>query len=146
MTEDTHPGTSGIVTMAATEEEMQRAIEALLTLGSDMPAVDTEINENAALALLAPQAPDPGPPPQPTDANQTEPKIIGTAVKVEQKTIPPGNDQPTEKKKKTFVTVEYKLKRKYVNTKCKFPCKKCRQNFGSQMEVNEHFRTTHLPV
>ena len=110
MTEDTHPGTSGIVTMAATEEEMQTAIEALLTLGADMPAADAEIDENAALVPLAPQAPDPGPPPQPTDANHTEPKIIGTAVKVEQKTIQPGNDQPTEKKKKTLVTVEYKLK------------------------------------
>ena len=145
-TEDTHPGTSGIVTMAATEEEMQTAIEALLTLGSDMPAADAEIDENAALVPLVPQAPDPGPPPQPTDANQTEPKIIGTVVKVEQKTIQPRNDQPTEKKKKMFVTVEYKLKRKYVNTKQKFPCEKCHQNFGSQKEVNEHFRTTHPPV
>ena len=65
---------------------------------------------------------------------------------MEQKTIQPGNDQPTEKKKKTFVTVEYKLKRKYVNTKRKFQCEKCHQNFGSQREVNEHFRTTHPPV
>ena len=146
MTEDTHLGTSGIVTVAATEEEMQTAIEALLTLGSDMPAADAEIDENAALVPLVPQAPDPGPPPQPTDANQAEPKIIGTEVKVEQKTIQPGSDQPTEKKKKTFVTVEYKLKRKYVNTKRKFPCEKCRQNFSSQKEVNEHYRTTHPPV
>ena len=146
MTDDTHPGTSGIVTVAATEEETQTAIEALLTLGADMPAADAEIDENAALVPLALQAPDPGPPPQPINANQTEPKIIGTVVKVEQKTIQPGNDQPTEKKKKTFVTVEYKLKWKYVNTKCKFPCKKCHQNFGSQREVNEHFRTTHPPV
>ena len=103
--------------MAGTEEETQTAIEALLTLGSDMPAADAELDENAALVPLAPQAPDPGPPPQPTDVNQTEPKIIGTVVKVEQKTIQPGNDQPTEKKKKTFVMVEYKLKQKYVNTK-----------------------------
>ena len=117
MTENIHPGTSGMVTVAATEEEMQTATEALLTLGSDMPTADAEIDENAALVPLVPQAPDAGPPPQPTDANQTEPKVIGTAVKVEQKTIQPGNDQSTEKKKKMFVTVEYKLKRKYVNTK-----------------------------
>ena len=62
MTEDTHPGTSGIVTVTATEEEMQTAIEALLTLSSDMPAADAEIDENAALVPLVPQAPDPGPP------------------------------------------------------------------------------------
>ena len=116
-TEDIHPGTSGIVTVAATEEEMQTATEALPTLDSDMPAADVEIDENAALVPLVPQAPNQRPPPQPTDANQTEPKIIGTAVKVEQKTIQPGNDQSTEKKKKTFVMVEYKLNCKYVNTK-----------------------------
>ena len=55
MTKDTLPGTSGIVTVAATEEEMQTAIEALLTLGSDMPAADAELDENAALVSLAPQ-------------------------------------------------------------------------------------------
>ena len=143
-TDDTHPGTSGIVTVAATEEEMQTAIEVLLT--QTRLEADVEIDENAALVPLAPQAPDPGPPPQVIDADRTEPKIIGTAVKVERKTIQPGNDQPTEKKKKTFVMVEYKLKRQYVNTKCKFLCEKCHQNFGSQREVNEHFRTTHPPV
>ena len=63
MTEDTHPGMSGIVTVAATEEEMQTAIEVLLTLGADILAADAEIDENAALVPLAPQAPDPGPPP-----------------------------------------------------------------------------------
>ena len=44
MTEDTHPGTSGIVTVAGTEEEMQTAIEALLTLGSDILAADAELD------------------------------------------------------------------------------------------------------
>ena len=79
------------------------------------------------------------------DETPTVPVVIGTAVKEEQKTIQPKSELPTEKKK-TFITVEYKLKCKYVNTKCKFPCEKCRQNFGSQREVNEHFRTTHPPV
>ena len=113
MTEATQPSTSGTVTVAATEEEMQTAIQALLSLGSDMPAPNMEIDENAALIPLVPQAPDPGPPAQPTDDAQIVPVVIGTAVKEEQKTI----DQPTEKKKKTFVMVEYKLKQKYVNNK-----------------------------
>ena len=47
------------------------------------------------------------------------------------------------KRKRHFVTVEYKLKRKYVNTTCKFPCEKCHIVFSSQCEVNEHFRMTH---
>ena len=54
MTKDTLPGTSGIVTVAATEEETQTAIDALLTLGSDMPTADAELDENAALVPLAP--------------------------------------------------------------------------------------------
>ena len=141
MTDVAQPSTSGTVTMAATEEEMQTAIEVLLSLGSDIPAPDAEIDENAALVPLVPQVPDPGPPIQPTDEAQTVPIVISTAVKEEQKTIQPKINLPTEKKKKTFVMVEYKLKQKYVNTKCKFPCEKCRQNFGSQREVNEHFRT-----
>ena len=146
MTEATQPSTSGIVTMVATEEEMQTAIEVLLPLGSDMPAPNAEIDENAALIPLVPQVPDPGPPVQPTDEVQTVPIVIGTVAKGEQKTIQPKIDQPTEKKKKTFVMVEYKFKRKYINTKQKFPCEKCCQNFGSQREVNEPFRTTHPPV
>ena len=117
MTEATHPSNSGIITVAATEEETQTAIEALLTQDSDMPAPDAEIDENALLIPLAPQVPDPGPPVQPTDEAQTVPVVIGTAVKEEQKTIQPNNDRPTEKKKKTFVSVEYKLKQKYINTK-----------------------------
>ena len=146
MTEATQLSTSGTVTVAATEEEMQTAIQALLSLGSDMPAPDTEIDENTALIPLVSQVPDPGPPAQPTDDAQTVPAVIGTAVKEEQKITQPKINQPTEKKKKTFVMVEYKLKRKYINTKQKFSCEKCRQNFGSQREVNEHFRTTHPPV
>ena len=146
MTEATQPSTSGIVTMAATEEETQTAIEVLLSLGSDMPAPDAEIDENASLIPLVPQVPDPGPPVQPTDEAQTVPIVNGTVVKEEQKTIQPNNDRPTEKKKKTFVMVEYKLKRKYINTKQKFPCEKCHQNFGSQRDINEHFRTTHPRV
>ena len=116
-TEATQPSTSGIVTVAATEEEMQTAIEMLLSLSSDMPASNAEIDENAALISLVPQVPDPGPPVQPTEKAQTVPIVIGTAVKEEQKIIQSNINRPTEKEKKTFVTVEYKLKQKYVNTK-----------------------------
>ena len=139
-------GTSGTVTMAATKAETQTAIAVLLSLGSDLPAPNVELDENAALVPLVPEGPTLGAPMLTTDEVQTIPLVIGTAIKEEQKLIQPKAELPTEKKKKTFVTVEYKLKRKYVNTKHKFPCEKYHQNFGSQREVNEHFRTTHLPV
>ena len=144
MTEGDEPSTSGIVTVAATAEETQTAIDALLALGSDLPVPDIELDENAALVPLAPQAQEAKNPMQPTD--ETQPLIIGTAVKIEEKEIQPKIKQSNEKKKKTFVTVEYKLKWKYINTTHKFPCNKCREIFGSQREVNEHFRTTHPPV
>ena len=44
------------------------------------------------------------------------------------------------------MTVEYKLKRKYIKTTCKFPCGQCTKIFTSQREVNEYFRTSHSPV
>ena len=104
-----------------------------------MPNID--FNENAALVPLAPQPHDANQLIEPTYASQ--PSIIGTAVKIEDKGTPPKIAQSDDKKKKTFVTVEYKLKWKYVNTTRKFPCEKCCAIFSSQCEVNDHFRMTH---
>ena len=61
-TDAAQPSTSGTVITAATAEETQTDIEALLSLGSDIPAPNVEIDENAALVPLVPQVPDPGPP------------------------------------------------------------------------------------
>ena len=132
-TDGTKPSTSGTITVAATAEETQTAIEALLSLGTDLPVPNTNLDENAALVPLAPQP----------IASQSS--TTGTSVKKEDKGTSSKATQPDAKKKKTFVTVEYKLKRKYVNTSRKFPCEKCRTTFYSQREVNEHFRTSHRP-
>ena len=100
-TDGTKPSTSGTITVAATDEETQTAIDALLSLGTDLPVPNTDFDENAALVPLAPQ------PHEPTNALQ--PSIIGTAVKIEDKGTLPKSAQSDAKKKKTFVTVEYKL-------------------------------------
>ena len=107
-TDGAKPSTSVTITVAATAEETQTAIDVLLSLGTDLPVPNTDFDENVALVPLAPQ------PHEPTNALQ--PSIIGTAVKIEDKGTPPKSAQSDAKKKKTFVTVEYKLKRKYVNT------------------------------
>ena len=107
-TDGTKPSTSGTITVAATAEETRTAIDALLSLSTDLPVPNTDFDENAALVPLAPQ------PQEPTNAPQ--PSIIGTAVKIEDKGTPSKTAQTDAKRKKTFVTVEYKLKRKYVNT------------------------------
>ena len=143
MTDDTKPSTSGTIAVAATTEETQTAIDALLSLGTDLPVSNTDLDENAALVPLAPQPHDANQPIDPTKTSQ--PSIIGTAVKIEDKGTPSKVAQSDERKK-TFVTVEYKLKQKYVNKTRKFPCEKCHTTFSSQHEVNEHFRMTHPPV
>ena len=135
----------GTITVAATEDT-QSAIAALLSLGSDLPPSDIDYDENAALVPLIPQAPLPGPTPPQADDAQTVPLVIGTAIKKETKTEKPDNGTNNGQKKKTFVTVEYKLKRKYVNTSHKFPCGRCQKIFSSQKEVNDHFRKSHPPV
>ena len=137
-TDGAKPCTSGTITVAATAEETRTAIDALLSLGTDLPVPDTDFDENVALVPLAPQAQEPAKAPQPS--------TIGTAVKIEDKGTPSKTAPTAAKRKKTFVTVEYKLKRKYINTTRKFPCGKCCTIFNSQCEVNEHFRMTHPPV
>ena len=114
--------------MAATPEENLTTIDVLLSLGTDLPVQNTDFDENAVLVPLAPQ------PQEPTYAPQ--PSIIGTAVKIKDKGTPPKTAQTDAKRKKTFVTVKYKLRWKYVNKTRKFPCGKCRMIFNSQREVN----------
>ena len=125
MTDGTKPSTSGTITMAATAKETQTVIDALLSLGTDLPVPNTD--ENATLVPLAPQP------------IALQSSIIGTAVEIEDEGTSSKAAQPYAKKKKTFVTVKYKLKWKYVNTSRKFPCEKCHTIFYSQREVNEHF-------
>ena len=59
MTDGAKPYTSGTITVAATAEETQTAIDALLSLGTDLPVSNTDFDENAALVPLAPQAQEP---------------------------------------------------------------------------------------
>ena len=134
------PGTSGTVRVAATEDETQTTIAALLSLGSDIPPPDAELDKNVPSSSCTPGT-----------WTQTNPTAnwcctnsassYCTAVKEEQKTVQPKSELINEQEKKTFVTVEYKLKQKYVNTKHKF-----RQSFTSQKEVNNHFRSNHPPL
>ena len=54
MTDDAKPSTSGTITMAATVEETQTAIDALLSLGTDLSLPSTDLDENVALVPLVP--------------------------------------------------------------------------------------------
>ena len=138
--------TSGTFTVAATKDETQTATAALLSLGTDLPPLDIDYDENAALVPLVPPVPTLGLiPPKAADV-QTVPLVIGTAVKKETKTEKLDDATNNGQKKRKIVTLEYKLKRKYVKTKRKFPCSRCQKVFTSQREVNDNFRMTHPPV
>ena len=95
--------------MAATAEETQTAIEALLSLGTDLPVPNTDLDENATLVPLAPQH------------IALQSSTTGTSVKKEDKGTSSKATQPDAKKKKTFVTVEYKLKRNMSTQVESFP-------------------------
>ena len=129
---EAEPPTIGTLTVNASQEETQTAIAVLLSLGKDIPPPDDDPTvENAALVPLNP--------------NNSDTNIAHTS------TAPTPNQDPPEAKPvavpvhKRFVTVEYKLKRKYRRPR-KFPCAKCRKCFSTQKEVNGHFKDTHLPA
>ena len=115
------PGTSGTVTVAATEDETQTAIAALLSLGLDIPPPNVELDKNAALVPLVPQAPEPGPTPQQTGATQTVPVVIGTAVKEEQKTVQPKSEpQSMSRKRKHLLLWNINLSRNMLTQNTSF--------------------------
>ena len=128
---EAEPPTIGTLTVDATEHETKTAIAALLSLGEDIPPPDNDLTaENAALVPLNPNISDTiaYTPTAPT-SNKDPPVIKPVAVPVH----------------KRFVTVEYKLKRKYRPPR-KFPCAKCGKCFSTQKEVNGHLKDTHPPV
>ena len=129
---EAEPLTIGTLTINASQKETQTAIATLLSLGEDIPPPDDDpMAENAALVPLNP--------------NISDTNIVHTS------TAPTPNQDPPEAKPvavpvhKRFVTVEYKLKRKYHRPR-KFPCAKCGKCFSTQKKVNGHFKDTHPPV
>ena len=70
------------------------------------------------------------------------PRVIGTAIKMEQ---PAGTATTPQSQNKVFKTVEYKLKREYVKPR-RFSCAGCDSIFSTQKELNDHFRISHPPV
>ena len=76
--------------MAATAEETQMAIEALLSLGTDLPVPNTDLDENATLVPLAPQH------------IALQSSTTGTSVKKEDKGTSSKATQPDAKKKKNI--------------------------------------------
>ena len=129
---EAEPLTLGTLTVDASQEETQTAIAALLTLGEDIPPPDDDpTTENAALVPINPSIRDTNIAHKSTarTPNKDPPKVKLAAVPVH----------------KRFVTVEYKLKRKYRHPR-KFPCAKCGKCFSTQKEANCHFNETQPPV
>ena len=121
--------------VSVSAEETKMAIAALLSLGSDLPELDGDATaENALLVPINPV--------QTNTMDDTTPSTSTSSSKNEKVPAKPAPSVPVHKQ---FVTVEYKLKHKR-RCMCKFRCGKCDRSFGSQHDVNVHFKETHPPV
>ena len=144
---DPHPtavaSTSKTLTTPATQEE---TISVLQELASMDIVPDDDPNDNDGLTLPIPTNAIQQPEAEPNTKKEPEtdtkpmmlPRIIGTAIKIENTTYRPPQ-------KKVFKTVEYKLKRKYTKQR-NFLCTVCNSRFEKQKYLNEHFRTLHPAV
>ena len=125
----------GTVTVTASTDETKTAIAALLSLGSDILQPEEDVTaENAQLMAINPEklsiADDPTPASSGRNAEtKTKPVTQSTSVLVHRR----------------LVSKEYKLKRRIKQVR-KFKCGKCDWSFGSQYDVNVHFKETHPPV
>ena len=148
------PSTKGIVLKPAMQMETDKVINQLLD-------IDVQQEDNETGEYDVPIAPNQIPvqsvgtvPETNTDAQTTAkdaednnikplllPRVLGTAIKIETS----ANNEKSKSNPKVFKTVEYKLKRKYSKPR-KFSCVKCVQKFETQKELNDYFRTAHLPV
>ena len=130
------PNSIGTVTVEANENETKTVIAALLSLGTDLPRPEDDITtENVSLVPINPSNPG---------AGNKEPVSIETS----DDTKKPSDIKNTVPVHKSFLTVEYKLKRKHQCTRW-FPCAQCNNSdnsYNSQKEVNQHFKETHPPV
>ena len=129
---EAEPPLLSTLTVNASQEETKTAIAVLLSLGNNIPPPDEDLTtENAALVPINPNIMD-------TD---TAHKTVASTLNMD----PPVAKPTAVPVHKRFVTVEYKLKRKYRRPR-KFPCAKCGKCYSTQKEVNGHFKETHPPV
>ena len=123
------------VMVNASADETKMAIEALLSLGSDIPQPDEDITaENAQLVPINPDKMNIAGDPIPTSS--------ASSAETKTKPVEPSKSVLVHRR---FVTVEYKLKHKIKRVR-KFRCSKCDRSFESQHDVNMHFKETHPPV
>ena len=107
----------------------------LLSLGSDIPQPDEDVTaENAQLVPINPDKMNIADDPIPTSS--------ASSAKTKTKPVEPSTLVPVYRR---FVTVGYKLKCRIKRVR-KFRCGKCDRSFGSQHDVNVHFKETHPPV
>ena len=161
---------SETTTVPATSRETQDAIEALLLLGNPLEESLPGLEDNKILMPIAgPQQPNPellpgvlaeANPPNPPGAGPKPGILLGVAIKTDQGNNPTttedqldgadddnNNTKMDDKngKKKTFVTIEYGLKRR-AKTKRKFKCGVCAAELESVRDYNQHYLDNHPPT
>ena len=136
----------------ATSEETKTAIDALLSLGSDLQlGPNTERTENEILQPIAPDNMLRVLDPSVTDTQSDDTEILGE----EELNIPDTEDKNKETVQETtgtkniprkgqLIVHKFQLSRNRKPTR-KFGCLACSSKFLNNKELNDHFRNSHPP-
>ena len=142
----------GTVLVPATREEMQIAIDALLTLGHDLSfGIDAEQEDNDILQPIVPGDTLPDPMPMISKLNSDDTEILEQHITPNEETEraePQNNNGPKpnqEKRKGQLVVQNYQLARNR-KPRHKFSCVGCPQKCANNKELNDHFRSSHPPL
>ena len=138
------------VLVPATKEETKIAIDALLSLGNDLSfGTEMDLTNNDLLQPIAPRNTLPDPTPMVSEINSDDTEILDETVApdIDNTPVVPSTketDDKQGKRKGQLVVRSFQLARNY-KPKCRFSCVGCPQKFATNRELNDHFRSSHLP-
>ena len=145
------PEPNKILLTPASKEETKIAIDALLSMGSDLNyGLDEEPTDNELLQPIAPGNILPDPTPMISEMNSDDTEILDEHVAtndIDNKPKPStkGTDVKQETRKGQLVIQSFQLARNR-RPGCRFSCVGCSQKFANNKELNDHFRSLHPPL
>ena len=140
-----------MILVPATTDETRTVIDALLSLGSDLPiGLNNDENNNEVLQPIAPGNILPDPTPMVADIDRDDMEILDEHVvpneaENQEETPIIKTDNKPEKRKGQLVVQNFQLARNR-RPKCTFSCVGCPQRFPNNKELNDHFRNMHPPL
>ena len=145
------PEQNETVLVPASKEETKIAIDALLSLGSDLNyGLDAEPTANDLLQRIAPANILPDPTLMVSEMNSDDTEILDEHVApndVDNQLEPStkGTDVKQETRKGQLVVQSFQLPHNH-RPRHKFSCVGCSKKFANNKELNDHFRNSHPPL